>query len=75
MEPSRFRCVRKPSREANVQSLKDGTTQLAELPAPSVVPDQLLIHAIASLVSAGIERVLVEFGKTKGLALSNERAR
>jgi hypothetical protein len=58
-----------------LQSLKDGTTQLTDAPAPSVVSGQLLIHATASLVSAGTERMLVEFGEVKGLALSNEPAR
>ena len=58
-----------------LQDLRDGTTRLADVPAPSAVPGQLLIHASASLVSAGTERMLVEFGKAKGLALSNERAR
>jgi predicted dehydrogenase len=46
-----------------LQWLKDGTTQLAEVPAPGVVSGHLLIHAAASLVSAGTERMLVEFGK------------
>ena len=46
-----------------LQSLKDGITQLAEVPAPGVVSGHLLIHATASLVSAGTERMLVEFGK------------
>src|SRR5205807_1176246 len=46
-----------------LQRLQDGTTQLAEVPAPSAGPSQLLIHTTASLVSAGTERMLVEFGK------------
>jgi len=58
-----------------LQSLRDGATQLADVPAPRAVPGRLLIHATASLVSAGTERMLVEFGKAKGLALGNERAR
>ena len=58
-----------------LQCLKDGTTQLAEVPAPSAWSGQLLIHTTASLVSAGTERMLVEFGEAKGLALSNEPAR
>jgi hypothetical protein len=58
-----------------LQCLTDGTTQLTEVPAPSAVASQLLIHATASLVSAGIERMRVEFGEAKGLALSNEPAR
>jgi predicted dehydrogenase len=50
-----------------LQCLRDGTTQLAEVPAPSVVSGQLLICATASLVSAGTERMLVEFGKANWL--------
>ena len=46
-----------------LQCLKDGTTQLAEVPAPSAGSGHLLIHATASLVSAGTERMLVEFSK------------
>src|ERR1039457_3721571 len=46
-----------------LQCLKDGATQLAEVPAPSAVTGQLLIHTTTSLVSAGTERMLVEFGK------------
>jgi hypothetical protein len=58
-----------------LQCLTDGTTQLTEVPAPSAVASQLLIHATASLVSAGTERMRVEFGEAKGLALSTEPAR
>jgi threonine dehydrogenase-like Zn-dependent dehydrogenase len=50
-----------------LQSLKDGTTTLAEVPAPGVAPGQLLIHTSATLVSAGTERMLVEFGKANWL--------
>jgi len=50
-----------------LQCLKDGTTQLAEVPAPSAGSGHLLIHATASLVSAGTERMLVEFGKANWL--------
>ena len=47
-------------------SLRDGATQLADMPAPGAVPDQPLIDATASLVSAGTGRMLVEFSKAKG---------
>ena len=46
-----------------LQNLKDGTTRLAEVPAPRVGHGQLLIHTRSSLVSAGTERMLVDFGK------------
>ena len=46
-----------------LQRLQDGTTQVADVPAPSPVAGQLLIHTTTSLVSAGTERMLVEFGR------------
>ncbi|MCB1815369.1 MAG: bi-domain-containing oxidoreductase [Candidatus Competibacteraceae bacterium] len=46
-----------------LQSLKDGTTQLIEVPAPRAARGQLLIRTTNTLVSAGTERMLVEFGK------------
>ena len=46
-----------------LQSLKDGQTQVVDVPAPNALPGQLLIHTACSLVSAGTERMLIEFGK------------
>jgi predicted dehydrogenase len=46
-----------------LQSLKTGATELADVPAPRAAPSQLLIRTSASLVSAGTERMLVDFGK------------
>lgn len=46
-----------------LQSLKDGRTELAEVPMPAVGPGQILIRTEVSLVSTGTERSLVEFGK------------
>jgi predicted dehydrogenase len=46
-----------------LQSLKDGTTHLTEVPSPRTAQGQLLIHTTTTLVSAGTERMLVEFGK------------
>lgn len=50
-----------------LQSLKTGATELADVPAPRVVPGHLLVHTTRSLVSAGTERMLVEFGKANWL--------
>jgi len=47
-----------------LQSLKTGETMLAEVPAPMVLPGELLIATHSSLVSAGTERMLVDFGKS-----------
>lgn len=46
------------------QSLKDGTTEIAEAPVPLPQSAQLLIKSTASLVSPGTERMLVEFGNS-----------
>ena len=54
-----------------LQSLKDGSTEVAEVPVPKVSSGSLLIKTSNSLVSAGTERMLVEFGKASWI----ERAR
>ena len=46
-----------------LQSLKDGSTGLTDVPAPRTGRGQLLVHTRLTLVSAGTERMLVEFGK------------
>lgn len=46
-----------------LQSLKTGATEVAEIPCPAVKRGQLLIRSTRTLVSAGTERMLVEFGK------------
>ena len=47
-----------------LQNIKTGETMLAEVPAPLVRSGSLLIATHASLVSAGTERMLVDFGKS-----------
>ena len=46
-----------------LQSLRTGETRIADIPAPRAAPGQLQIHTTASLISAGTERMLVDFGK------------
>ncbi|MDS4069938.1 MAG: bi-domain-containing oxidoreductase, partial [Candidatus Competibacter sp.] len=46
-----------------LQSLKTGATEIADVPCPAVQRGQLLIRSTHTLVSAGTERMLVEFGK------------
>ncbi len=46
-----------------LQSLKDGSTIVADVPAPNASPGQVLIQSSVSLISAGTERMLVDFGK------------
>lgn len=45
-----------------IQSLKTGATEVADIPIPAVKHGQLLIKTSRTLVSAGTERMLVEFG-------------
>ena len=46
-----------------LQSLRDGRTEVADVPAPRAAAGQVLIRTERSLVSAGTERMLVAFGK------------
>jgi predicted dehydrogenase/threonine dehydrogenase-like Zn-dependent dehydrogenase len=46
-----------------VQNFGSGVLELLEVPCPTAGRGQLLIHTRASLISAGTERALVEFGK------------
>ena len=46
-----------------LQHLRDGTTEIADVPCPAAGRGQLLIRTSRTLVSAGTERMLVDFGK------------
>lgn len=46
-----------------IQSLASGDIELVEVPAPSARPGHLVIETGASLLSAGTERMLLEFGR------------
>lgn len=46
-----------------LQSLRTGTIELAEVPCPALGRGQLLVQSSRTLLSAGTERMLVEFGK------------
>ena len=46
-----------------LQHLRTGKMELAELPCPQVGRGQLLVQTRASLISAGTERMLVEFSQ------------
>ncbi len=45
-----------------LQNMRDGKTTVTEVPVPTPGPGQALVKVAASLVSAGTERMLVEFG-------------
>ena len=51
-----------------LQELGSGETTILEVPAPTVSPKHLLIQTQRSLISAGTERMLVEFGQASLLA-------
>ena len=46
-----------------LQSLRTGEIELVEAPAPSVRPLHVLIESRKTLISAGTERMLLEFGR------------
>ena len=46
-----------------LQNLKTGQTEIIDVPCPSVNLGHLLIRTTKSLISAGTERMLVDFGK------------
>jgi predicted dehydrogenase/threonine dehydrogenase-like Zn-dependent dehydrogenase len=46
-----------------LQNLKNGLTEVADVPVPHASRGQLLIRTRRTLVSAGTERMLVDFGK------------
>lgn len=56
-----------------LQSLKSGHTEIAEVPAPAARRGELLIATSRTLVSAGTERMLVEFGKANLLRKAQQQ--
>jgi len=46
-----------------LQHLRSGDMEIAEVPCPQVCEEKLLIQTRSSLISAGTERMLVEFSK------------
>src|SRR5690554_4433626 len=50
-----------------LQNLGNGETTLADVPCPQNKPGHLLIASQKTLVSAGTERMLVDFGKANFL--------
>jgi predicted dehydrogenase len=56
-----------------LQSMRTGETIVAEVPVPAVRPNTALVRNAASLVSAGTERMLVEFGAKSLLGKARSR--
>ena len=47
-----------------VQNLKNGNTELVDIPKPNITKNQVLIKTTHSLISLGTERMLVDFAKS-----------
>jgi predicted dehydrogenase len=56
-----------------LQNLKDGRTELTEVPCPRVGRGALLLRTTCSLISAGTERMLVDFGKANPLEKARQQ--
>jgi predicted dehydrogenase/threonine dehydrogenase-like Zn-dependent dehydrogenase len=56
-----------------LHSLKTGLTEIAEVPVPRVGRGQLLISTSHTLVSAGTERMMVEFGKASWIEKARQQ--
>ena len=56
-----------------LQNLKSGEIELVDVPAPICKAGQLLIATRRSLISAGTERMLVEFGQASLLAKARKQ--
>jgi predicted dehydrogenase/threonine dehydrogenase-like Zn-dependent dehydrogenase len=56
-----------------LQSLKTGVTEVANVPVPATRRGQLLITSSLTLISAGTERMLVDFGKAGWLEKARQQ--
>jgi len=56
-----------------LQSLKTGITEVVEVPCPQVKAGHLLIRTRRSLISAGTERMLIEFGRASLIAKARQQ--
>lgn len=56
-----------------LQNLRTGKTSVIEVPIPNPKPGSALVHTAASLVSAGTERMLVEFAEKSIIGKARSR--
>jgi predicted dehydrogenase/threonine dehydrogenase-like Zn-dependent dehydrogenase len=56
-----------------IQSHKTGITEVADVPRPSVAPGHVLIGTTRTLISAGTERMVVEFGRAGWVAKARQQ--
>ena len=50
-----------------LQDIKNGFTEIIELPKPAVSDGTILVRSSISLISSGTERMLVDFGNANYL--------
>lgn len=56
-----------------LQNLKDGATEVVDVPAPRAARGQLVIRSSRTLVSAGTERMLVDFGRANWIEKARQQ--
>ena len=56
-----------------LQNLKNGNTEVTEVPCPRASAGQLLIRTTRSLISAGTERMMVDFGKANPIEKARQQ--
>ena len=56
-----------------LQNLKTGMTEIIEVPAPMVGRGQILIQSTRTILSAGTERMLLDFGKAGWIAKARQQ--
>ena len=56
-----------------VQNMRSGETLVVDIPVPGLAPGQVLVKTVASLVSAGTERMVVEFASKSLLGKARSR--
>lgn len=56
-----------------VQSLENGSVRLAEVPCPAATAHSVLIRNTASVISAGTERMLIDFGRASWIGKARQQ--
>ncbi|NYT84333.1 bi-domain-containing oxidoreductase [Pollutimonas harenae] len=56
-----------------LQDMANGGTNVTVSPSPQVSPEHIIINSSVSLISAGTERMLVDFGKASYLAKARQQ--
>ena len=56
-----------------VQEINSGKLRVADIPAPLAQPGEVLIANVASIISAGTERMVIDLAKKSLLGKARER--